>query len=212
MTKKLKINCPSCGKVLRGATSDMIGDIGVCPVCKAEFEIPGGDGTKPELVSREPITEGDTLREKQSELTYKVAFGSASALDQFGFVRNGEIKIQGDQITYFGNKRWSILAQIIILLLILVGLPALFGYALGFLSILLVLVIMDYFCTSAGTLSIPRQSVTDVKRKGRQIRFKASHPKSGKIKKTVFKVDTEENAMSLENVLKNRHDILRAKP
>lgn len=36
---KLKIKCPNCGARLRGVTSDMIGDIGVCPSCRAEFQI-----------------------------------------------------------------------------------------------------------------------------------------------------------------------------
>lgn len=36
---KLKIRCPKCGSHLKGATSEMTGDIGVCPACKAEFEI-----------------------------------------------------------------------------------------------------------------------------------------------------------------------------
>ena len=36
---KLKVNCPRCGRSLRGATQEMIGDTGVCPKCKAEFGI-----------------------------------------------------------------------------------------------------------------------------------------------------------------------------
>jgi len=36
---KLRISCPKCGRSLRGATSDMTGDTGVCPKCKAEFTI-----------------------------------------------------------------------------------------------------------------------------------------------------------------------------
>jgi hypothetical protein len=36
---KLKVNCPKCSRRLKGATQEMIGDIGVCPKCKAEFVI-----------------------------------------------------------------------------------------------------------------------------------------------------------------------------
>jgi hypothetical protein len=36
---RLTIHCPQCGRSLKGATKDMIGDIGVCPKCKAEFMI-----------------------------------------------------------------------------------------------------------------------------------------------------------------------------
>lgn len=37
--RKLKVSCPKCGRRLKGATSAMIGDIGVCQRCRAEFEI-----------------------------------------------------------------------------------------------------------------------------------------------------------------------------
>jgi len=37
--RKIKIKCPTCGKRLSGATSEMIEDIGVCPSCGTEFEI-----------------------------------------------------------------------------------------------------------------------------------------------------------------------------
>lgn len=33
------IRCPNCNRKLKGATEDMVGDIGVCPKCKTEFEI-----------------------------------------------------------------------------------------------------------------------------------------------------------------------------
>ena len=35
----LKAECPKCHRKLKGATQDMVGEIGVCPKCKAEFEI-----------------------------------------------------------------------------------------------------------------------------------------------------------------------------
>jgi len=38
-TSSLKSNCPQCGRSLRGATQEMVGDTGVCPKCKAEFVI-----------------------------------------------------------------------------------------------------------------------------------------------------------------------------
>jgi DNA-directed RNA polymerase subunit RPC12/RpoP len=37
--EKMRVSCPKCGVSLRGVTSDMVGDIGVCPNCKHEFEI-----------------------------------------------------------------------------------------------------------------------------------------------------------------------------
>ncbi len=38
---KLRTACPKCGISLRGVTNKMVGDIGVCPKCRAEFEIKG---------------------------------------------------------------------------------------------------------------------------------------------------------------------------
>jgi len=37
---RIKVYCPGCNRTLRGATSDMIGDLGVCPKCRTEFIIP----------------------------------------------------------------------------------------------------------------------------------------------------------------------------
>ena len=39
MATNIKVRCPECKKSLKGATDEMIGDIGVCPKCKAEFVI-----------------------------------------------------------------------------------------------------------------------------------------------------------------------------
>ena len=37
--KTLRIRCPQCNRLLRGATKEMIGEIAICPKCEAEFEI-----------------------------------------------------------------------------------------------------------------------------------------------------------------------------
>lgn len=37
--KTIIVDCPKCGRWLKGATREMIGDTGVCPKCKAEFVI-----------------------------------------------------------------------------------------------------------------------------------------------------------------------------
>ena len=39
LSKKIWVDCPQCGRLLKGATRGMIGDTGVCPKCKAEFVI-----------------------------------------------------------------------------------------------------------------------------------------------------------------------------
>jgi len=40
---RLRVTCPKCGRSLRGATQEMIGETGVCPKCKAEFVIAHDD-------------------------------------------------------------------------------------------------------------------------------------------------------------------------
>jgi len=39
MPTNIKVRCPECKKSLKGATDEMVGDIGVCAKCKAEFVI-----------------------------------------------------------------------------------------------------------------------------------------------------------------------------
>ncbi len=36
---ELQVRCPNCNRKLEGATERMVGDMGVCPKCKTEFEI-----------------------------------------------------------------------------------------------------------------------------------------------------------------------------
>ena len=40
--RKLEVDCPECGRPLKGAIAQMIGEISVCQNCKAEFEITEG--------------------------------------------------------------------------------------------------------------------------------------------------------------------------
>ena len=135
-------------------------------------------------------------------MQYNVTFGSAFSTDQFGFVRKGTVKLGTDTVMFSGKKGWSFMAKLGVFLVIIVLPMLLFGFGLGWLGFLLTLVMIHYFCASDGALCIQKSSITGVKRKGKQIQFKGQHPDSGKIKKTVFKVDTEKNAISLENELK----------
>ena len=43
--KKLIIHCPKCGRSLKGAKKDMVGDTGVCLKCKEEFTIEGNNNS-----------------------------------------------------------------------------------------------------------------------------------------------------------------------
>lgn len=44
-SSKLRLTCPQCGRSLKGVNEAMIGDIGVCPKCRAEFTIKRTDET-----------------------------------------------------------------------------------------------------------------------------------------------------------------------
>ncbi len=39
LSKKICLDCPQCGHLLKGAIQEMTGDTGVCPKCKSEFVI-----------------------------------------------------------------------------------------------------------------------------------------------------------------------------
>ena len=134
-------------------------------------------------------------------MQYNVSFGSAFAVDQFGFVRKGTVSIESDSVVYTGNKNWSALAKLGVFLLITLLPLFLFGFGLGF---LLALVVIHYFCASKGSIVIKKASISDIEQKGKQVKFKGEYSESGKIKKTVFNVDTEENAANLVAELKNK--------
>ncbi len=167
-------------------------------------------------------------------MQYNVSFGNAFARDEFGFVRKGTVSAEPDKVVFSGKRSWGTLAKLSVLLLVIVSMVLfVFGpgreLALGVFwylfssggivfqliaefpmemsglgPVILAAVVIDYFCVSDGALSIHKASVTDVHRKGRQIMFKGQYLDSAKTKKTVFKVDTKENAVALENELRNK--------
>jgi hypothetical protein len=55
---RISVTCPKCGRMLLGATTEMIGDVGVCVRCRTEFEIlatrPAGGSEIPEI----PVQQG----------------------------------------------------------------------------------------------------------------------------------------------------------
>ncbi len=167
---------------------------------------PGAQGMEEELDSDADVVAPQFELERpirldfrDLQMKYDVTFGSAFAVDRFGFVRKGQVAVEGGKVVFLGKKRWSILARLGVFLGITVLPLLLFDFGLGW---LLALILIHYFCASDGNLFIQKASITDVLRQGRQIRFRGQHPESGKTRKTVFKVDTEENAISLEHALR----------
>lgn len=140
----------------------------------------------------------DRTNERRRRMDYSVRFGSAFATDQFGFVRAGKVAVEESTVTFTGKKSWSAAAKVGVFLLITVVPLILFRFGLGF---LLALVVIHYLCASDGSITIQRASISGVQRKGRQIRFTGAHPETGKTKRSIFKADTEENAVRLEQEL-----------
>jgi len=65
----IKVLCPSCGRSLRGATKEMVGDVGICPKCKTEFEIVDSkahvsqEDTEPQPTTKLALIDMDGFRE-----------------------------------------------------------------------------------------------------------------------------------------------------
>ena len=131
-------------------------------------------------------------------MQYNVSFGSAFVADQFGFVRKGTVTTGGDAVVFSGKQRWSTMAKFGVFLAITILPAILFGFGLGW---LLALIVIHEFCTSDGSLSIQKSTIAELQRDGRRIKFTGQQPDSGETKKTVLKVDSEENAKRLENEL-----------
>ncbi len=132
-------------------------------------------------------------------MKYNVTFGSAFSVDQFGFVGKGAVLVEDSTVTFEGRKSWSAMIKLSVFLAMTLLPLFLFGFGLGW---LLALVVIHYLCASKGALSIQRASIEEVELKGRQVKFKGLHPETGKIRKTVFKAESEQSASSLAGLLR----------
>lgn len=133
-------------------------------------------------------------------MEYQIRYESAFAVDQFGFVRKGKIKINGEVVELAGYKHWSALARLGVFLAITILPLALFGVGVGF---LLALVIIHYFCASPASLKFNKSDITEVRRSTRKISFRARDPlkQGGKLKKSLFNATSEEEAIAIEKAL-----------
>lgn len=131
-------------------------------------------------------------------MEYQIKYGSAFAVDQFGFVGKGKINIGEETVELFGKKHWSVLARLGIFLAITVLPIVLFGFGIGF---LLALVVIHYFCASPGSVKFNKHDLKEVKRWGRKITFKTSIEDVSKLKKSLFNATNEEDAKAIESSL-----------
>lgn len=135
-------------------------------------------------------------------MQYSVTFGSIlTPVDAFGFVSNGTVTTGEGAVVFMGKKQWHPLLKAGIFLAITILPLIVFNFGFGYFGFFLALMVIHFSCSSDGSLSIPKSTISNVQRSGRQIKFMAQHPDSGKTRTTVFKVDTDQNAVSLESEL-----------
>lgn len=135
---------------------------------------------------------------QETPKTYDISFGTAFAVDQFGFVRRGKLTITDAAVRLEGFKHWSALARLGVFLAITILPLLLFGFALG---ILLALVVIHYACASQASLQWPKVQVRNVFRSGNQVSFVAPMSTSGKLRKALFRALDEAVAAQIEELI-----------
>ncbi|MBI5897812.1 MAG: hypothetical protein HZB40_01125 [Rhodocyclales bacterium] len=132
-------------------------------------------------------------------MQYNVVFGSIlTPVDAFGFVGNGTVTTGADAVVFAGKRQWPPLVKLGIFLVITILPLVVFKFGLGF---VVALFVIHFLCSSDGSLSIHKSTISNVQRNGKQIKFMAQHPDLGKTRATTFTVDTDQNAVSLEGEL-----------
>lgn len=131
-------------------------------------------------------------------MAYKVKFGSAFSIDQFGFTRTGNVSVEDDVVIFSGNLKWGTGKRIASFLIIFF----LLATVLGIYAIFFALFFNHYFCASKGSLNISRGSISGVSRSGRRLRFIGLHPESGKLRCANLRVNSVNDAIALESELK----------
>lgn len=135
-------------------------------------------------------------------MAYQVHFGSAFAIDGFGFVGKGELAIDGEEVQLSGRRHWSALARVGVFLAIF--LPLYIASRADILGILLAYVafaVVHYACASRGSVELSTSQVTQVTRKGRRITFRAPLEPGGKLRRSLFHARTEQYALEIESAL-----------
>lgn len=131
-------------------------------------------------------------------MEYKVSYGSAFAVDQFGFVGKGKILFHDETLKLVGNKKWPVFPRICIFLAITILPWLIFHLSLGF---LLALILIHFLCRSNSMITLDSSSLSNIKKSGKRISFKASIMGQAKIRKTLFIAFNEDGAQAIEGDL-----------
>ncbi len=119
-------------------------------------------------------------------VSYSVQFGGAFSVDGFDFVRRGTVSLVRTNLRFEGHRKRSVAARTgMFLLFAVIGLVPAY-------------IFVNYFWTVRDTLLIPGRSISSVVRHERRIRLCATHPLTGKSKKSDFQFETLEQALRAE--------------
>lgn len=137
----------------------------------------------------------ETKTKKISGVEYQIKYGSAFAIDQFGFIGRGQVNIAEEAVQLSGKKHWSGLTRFGIFSAVTILPLALFGFGL---SIFLAAIIIHYFCASSASIVFRKEDIKEIKRAKKKITFLAPDKNSGKLKKSLFNAENEEAAKAIE--------------
>ena len=156
-------------------------------------------------------------------IAFAVRFGSARAVDQFGFVRKGQLTCLADTIEFRGMRHWPRVARfglgLVAWILLVAAFHALANgdpseaggpvnslrFYIDMVALLgapcLAMMLTHYLCASSGTLSLAKSQITGVVRRGAQISFSAVAPGTNKPVKGLFRAENEAARAAIEKHL-----------
>lgn len=132
-------------------------------------------------------------------------FGS----DQFGFIRDVSVTMDGDRLTFSGKKSWWFVTQglfafgmAIISVVILDRIGVCYADPINILILfILFALVAQRICVYNGSFEIQRPSLTDLTRDGARVRFKGEHRISHRIKEFVIELDSVDTAIRFASEL-----------
>lgn len=132
-------------------------------------------------------------------MEFEITYGSAFAIDKWGFVGKGEMRIDENNITFSGRRAWPAWKKLLTGLIIFAIPTLLFKFGLAF--VLPTFVIVHYLCVSYDQVSVSRSSISELKHKGKKVTFIAQDSHSEKTQKSLFKVNSNEATQALISAL-----------
>lgn len=193
----------------------------------AAFAPPSPSATRPPPPQDQPVYRPAAEATVPADLavqSFSIAFGSALALDPFGFVGSGELRLGGDKVEFVGRRQWPGWARAGVFLVatpvgwwllgaITGALPRDGGALLHWLAVclwlftlvgtpLLVLTLMPFLCASATTLAVHRSAISGVSRRGHGVTLQVSFS-TGKPRQSRFRAKNDSEAGTLVRLVQN---------